>query len=253
MILLTPDTKNYRQLAASHVRSSDKVLEIGCSTGECTVLLLRHLILLQHQHFLNQQKSCVMQRSSSFHGQIVAFDTGYDMIEQARNRLLSEFDRLLPDDICQKSTDRLFPDMVQFHKVNALANPKGAQSHAVDGNNRTPDVVLIDIGGNRELKGVIRMIEWVQSAFQCSPRLIIIKSEALAEELTIPHGSNDNGRDGESDRDQSVHNGGSACTSVMPSVMESGIILNAQEWFESLLLSSADDAKCKPAKNAKIS
>ena len=218
LIILTPDTNNYRQLATSHLRSTDKVLEIGCSTGQCTVLLLRRLILLHLKGGSKNQQHCSgseKEHKSLVHGKIVAFDTGSDMIEQAKNSLLSEIKTLTPkaSDECGMSREEdFYSHMVQCIKVDALADPNGAHAHVMNGNNRSPDMVLIDIGGNRELEGVVRMIQWVQSTFKDEPRLIIVKSEALVEEL-------------------------SSSTNVM------GIIEQGQEWFASLS-SSATANKC---------
>ena len=41
LLLLTPDTIPYRNLAWSQLTNLDRVLEIGCSTGECSAILLR--------------------------------------------------------------------------------------------------------------------------------------------------------------------------------------------------------------------
>jgi NADPH:quinone reductase-like Zn-dependent oxidoreductase len=73
--------------------------------------------------------------------------------------------------------------LINLHKVDAFADPKGAHSMAVGSSNKSPDVILIDIGGNRELKGVVNMIHWVQTAFTQQARVIIVKSESLVEKL----------------------------------------------------------------------
>jgi len=41
LLLLTPETIPYRNLAWSQLTGDDKVLEIGCSTGECSKIVLR--------------------------------------------------------------------------------------------------------------------------------------------------------------------------------------------------------------------
>jgi len=253
LILMTPDTLNYRQLATSHLRSSDKVLEIGCSTGECTALVVRRLLLLRSQQCSQKQKE-EESTNSVLGGKIVAFDTGPGMIEQAKNRLLPEFNNSMPkgnDDL--SSRDHCYSQMVQFHKVDAIADPKGAHSHAVKGDDRKPDVVLIDIGGNRELKGVVRMIQWVQTAFESdSPRLIIVKSEELVEELS--RSTQPKGKEGELEENQSILGNESISTKTMqPSVMENGMVDHAQDWFSTLILSYADaikDVQCNAAKKA---
>ena len=200
LIIITPDTTNYRQLATSHLHVSDKVLEIGCSTGECTALVLRRLMLLYKNNNLQnhqEQKQEKKKKTNSQAGSVCAFDIGSDMVEQASTRVQSEFNALQHHSN-QQAADLQMPsytDMVQFYKIDALSDPKRAYIFATtdttsstNDQSKSPDVILIDIGGNRELKGVVQMIEWVQSAFcqndDNSVRAIIVKSESLAEELT---------------------------------------------------------------------
>ena len=179
LILLTPDTTNYRQLASSHVRAYDKVLEIGCSTGECTSLILRRLILLHINNKCKQDDKGVEKEG----GKIVAFDTGSDMVEKAKHRVMSELNYLLPQGNSDNEKMSAVGVTLNFHKVDAITNPIDAITYATTGDDRYPDVILIDIGGNRELKAVIKMIHWVQTAFGTSPRLVIVKSQALVDEL----------------------------------------------------------------------
>ena len=237
LIIITPDTTNYRQLATSHLRVSDKVLEIGCSTGECTALILRRLMLLHN----NQQKHD-KEKNDVQRGTICAFDIGSDMVEQASSRVQSEFNALQQHSH-QQATDLQMPtytDMVQFYKVDALSDPKRAYTHATTnttGSNSKsrapPNVILIDIGGNRELKGVVQMIEWVQSAFcpndDDSVRAIIVKSESLAEELTKSTQSLIAEEEKKIEADSS--------TLQQPTVLDNGTINQGQEWFTSLLSS----------------
>ena len=48
-------------------------------------------------------------------------------------------------------------------------------------NKRMPNKIFIDIGGNRECEGVLRMIAWVVETF--SPTLVVIKSRELTAAL----------------------------------------------------------------------
>ena len=237
LVILTPDTTNYRQLATSHLRSSDKALEIGNSTGECTVLLLRRLIL---QHAIIQQEYEKDDDNVTLkQGHIVAFDTGSDMIEQAKKRLATEYENHSvansKDDDGVLTTDNSLTRFVQFHKVDAFADPKGTYSYATQGsssNTQHPDMVLIDIGGNRELDGVVRMIRWVQSVFERDPpRVIIVKSESLVEELSSSTGACEGNK-----AEQSNEVG----QSTKPTILEDGTINLGQEWFSSLISSSDD-------------
>ena len=261
LIVLTPDTTNYRQLASSHVRADDKVLEIGCSTGECTALVMRRLALLHSNPCLkNEKEGGRIEGEKSLdqfrgRGRIVAFDIGSDMIEQAKHRLAIELNNLLPKEKtdAKNSSDReSFHQMVNFHKIDAIADPKGAHTHTTMGDDRSPDIVLIDIGGNRELKAVVRMIRWVQLSF-CNqpPRLVIVKSEVLVNELSIS-ATHSKVKEGAVERevttaewaeDRSV----SGVSTARPVVLENGVIEHAEEWFSSLIPSSAedsDDSKC---------
>ena len=231
LILLTPDTTNYRQLASSHVRAYDKVLEIGCSTGECTALLLRRLILLHINTCKQDDKGAVKEG-----GKIIAFDTGSDMIEKAKHRVMSELNYLLPQGNSDNEKMSAVGVTLNFHKIDAITNPIGAITYATTGDDRCPDVILIDIGGNRELKAVIHMIHWVQSAFGKSPRLVIIKSRALVDELISTSSDHlDVGEGkcewdeeaGKSENNQSIL----GMNPKRPVVSENGVIQHAQEWF----------------------
>jgi hypothetical protein len=242
LILLTPDTTNYRQLASSHVRAYDKVLEIGCSTGECTSLILRRLILLHINNKCKQDDKGVENEG----GKIVAFDTGSDMVEKAKHRVMSELNYLLPQGNSDNEKMSAVGVTLNFHKVDAITNPIDAITYATTGDDRYPDVILIDIGGNRELKAVIKMIHWVQTAFGTSPRLVIVKSQALVDELisTSSSANLDVGEVkcewdeevGKSANDQSIL----GKNPKRPVVSGNGVIQHAQEWFTSLLQSFSD-------------
>ena len=177
-IVVTSDTVNYRILAASQVKSDDFVLEIGCSTGECTAILARYM---------------------SSPSRIVAFDTGESMIAAAKKRVAEEQQQLKEGAAAAKGSNG-----VSFHKIDALQDPRGALkaiSRADEGKKngatnsdpqpKYPDVVFIDIGGNREIKGVVRMMHWVLDAFQSQPpRLIVVKSQELVGELRLASRNN---------------------------------------------------------------
>mmetsp|Transcript_23957 Transcript_23957/g.50482 ORF Transcript_23957/g.50482 Transcript_23957/m.50482 type:complete len:454 (+) Transcript_23957:28-1389(+) len=240
-VLVTPDTVNYRLLATSHLRPCDKVLEIGCSTGECTALMLRRMLLLQ------QQKGS----SLDCEGEIVAFDTGSEMIDLARKRIFSELENLVPSKGTQGNDARLreniFVNMMKLCKVDAITDPKGAQSLAIKNNqadgqeSRYPDMVLIDIGGNRELNGVLRMIQWVQSELINAPRIMIIKSEALANSFTqngvvLVAGMNGN----------KFYNG-IKTDEQQPQISDDGIVLNGQELISSLFKELSGNSSQNPS------
>lgn len=183
VIVLTPDTANYRQLAVAHLRHGDKVLEVGCSTGACTALVLRRMILLsESEKNIGQSTAAAAASKSTTHGKIVAFDTGSDMVQQAQQALESEFQSLSTHWQHQKLPP-LFA-MTSVHKIDAFADPKGVFVLATQ-DDKYPNVALIDIGGNRELEGVTRMIHWIQNAFrEHPPRAVIVKSRELVQRLS---------------------------------------------------------------------
>ncbi len=244
LILITPDTTNYRMLATSHLRSSDKVLEIGCSTGECTALMMRRLTLLHmHQQRQKQNKDGESDNDApniTFDGKIVAFDVGSDVLEQAQSRLQSEINSLSPNDEGNIG-NTIYTQLVTLQKIDAIADPKGAYATAMT--DREPDIILIDIGGNRELKGVVRMIHWVQTAFENDPpRLVIVKSESLVEECSGIHNGQEDGKMSLLENESML-----STETVRPNVMENGVIEHAQRWFSSLVSSFAEsiyDGKC---------
>ena len=215
LVLLTPDTTTYRQLAMSHLRPDDNVLEIGCSTGECTALLLRRILLLHIQRISRQIEQHNNKSANVVLGKIVGFDTGTKILKQADNRIRREYEQsarsTLPND------DDAYSKLIQLHRVDALADPKGAYALAT-ANNTSPEMVLIDIGGNRQLDSVVNMIKWVQIAFKDeNPRLILVKSEALENELST-----------------SIID----CSRIPSvSVSDEGGIINGQNWFSSLTVS----------------
>ena len=256
-VILTPDTANYRLLATSHLRPNDKVLEIGCSTGECTSLILRRFLLL-HSQYDRQQNNA----RSKCKGHIVAFDTGSEMIDQARRRLLLEMDNAIPpkgDEI--PNNNEIYSQMVRFHKVDAIADPKGAYSYAAEkinthsNNNRNqhPDMVLIDIGGNRELNGILRMIQWVQTAFSSQhPRILIIKSEAIVDSLTQNCSSGAKSEEcgikktledvnGSSDATKECRDKITSISEAQPYITANGIVEHAQQWISSLISQSQNE------------
>jgi SAM-dependent methyltransferase len=132
-IIITPETNYFRQMV-HQVEATDAVLEIGCSTGETSRLLI--------------------PLSNSW----VGLDTSQQMIDQCKSHMKEN---------CHVS------------KVDALIDPKRALEES-----RTcgePNVIFVDIGGNRECINVLRMVSWVLDSF--GPRLVVVKSRELVQSV----------------------------------------------------------------------
>lgn len=161
-ILVTPDTIPYRLLASSQVCESDHILEIGCSTGESSSILLRY------------GKSWV------------GFDRSEEMIEQCLALVQSSSQKWKSDGLPDTP-----PKSFYAAKMDAFANPTDAIKTAnkfsgPDG----PRVVFLDIGGNREEEGVLHMMQWVFNSFP-NLRLLVIKSRELVSDIMTEAASSD--------------------------------------------------------------
>lgn len=132
-IIFTAETRDFRQLV-HQLDHNDHVLEIGCSTGETSRL--------------------VIPRVNSW----VGFDTSDEMIQECKKHMKGK---------------------CHIAKANGLVNPSNAFQEAITFGH--PSVVMIDIGGNRELVNVLRIFSWVMESFE--PRLIVIKSRNTVKHL----------------------------------------------------------------------
>jgi SAM-dependent methyltransferase len=134
-VVVTAETNHFRQLV-HQMNSTDDILEIGCSTGETSRLLI----------------PC----ANSW----VGFDTSDEMIDQCRPHL-------------EKN------EKTHIVKVDALIDPTKAlkEAHTFG----SPNVLFLDIGGNRESINVLRMVSWVLESFD--PRLVVIKSRELVQSI----------------------------------------------------------------------
>ena len=219
-VVLTPDTCSMRILAASQVRRGDRVLEIGCSTGECTAVLARAAAggggrgRGQNRGGADEGEGGGGGRA----GSVVAFDTGSDMIARAREHVAS-------------AAADAPAEAVRFHRIDALADPRAGMAAAP----RHPDAIFVDIGGNRELAGVARMLNWVLRSFCRAaptadadaephlhphlPRIVVVKSQALVRELMGSTGA---------------------------SVGDDGAVPGGSEWF-SVVVRSVDEQRNRTA------
>lgn len=137
-ILVTSETAHFRQLVG-YIMSDDRVLEIGCSSGETSKL--------------------IVPRCRSW----VGFDTSQEMLQRCERMLLE----LQPTN--------------QYHCVivNALVDPQKARKAGYEFGN--PNVVFMDIGGNRECINVVRMMSWILETYD--PRLVVVKSRELVHSI----------------------------------------------------------------------
>lgn len=161
LVLITSETRHYRQLTASQLlyhHQEDAVLEIGCSTGETSEL--------------------VWKRASSW----IGFDTSAQMVE----RTVTKYTTATTTDANSNnhsSSSSSSSCRIACHKIDALLEPEQALQMVHQHQQQSTSVVLMDIGGNREIYGVARMMKWIFTSFP-QLRLIVVKSEALVHELS---------------------------------------------------------------------
>ena len=137
VIVVTAETTSYRNMASSQLTKDDVVLEIGCSTGEASAIMVQYC------------KSWV------------GLDTSEEMVRRCNQRI-SQVEYKSSNTYCTA------------FQVDALADPNLAEQLVLQGLNGTsPNKIFIDIGGNRDCEGVWRMLAWAMSMM---PILVVIKS-----------------------------------------------------------------------------
>ena len=160
--IVTSTTKNYRYLASTQVNPNDRVLEIGCSTGQCSIKLASSL---------------------GSGGTLTCFDISKSMVKQAKERFLSYYN---PSSSLSPSSCK-----TTFYVCDPIMDPLGAVRLSTTTTTTTtttpttpnklipllPNVIFIDIGGNRELKGLSNIIDFVEKYL--SPTLVVVKSQAI--------------------------------------------------------------------------
>lgn len=157
-VLVTANTQNYRNLALSQIQDNDDILELGCSTGETSVLLIAH-------------------PNVSW----VGLDTSAEMIQLCTATLSQQAAlTLAADQVGDSETSE--PRRVHTFRVDALLHPLCALQQANRYHDQGPTVVFIDIGGNRDCTSILRIMAWCFTSFP-RLRLAVIKSQELVQEL----------------------------------------------------------------------
>lgn len=93
---------------------------------------------------------------------------------------------------------------LQFERLDPFLEPEKVLQLAVGYN-----VVFVDIGGNRELNAVVRLVQWVEE--ELDPRLIVVKSQAMHATLA-----------------KKEYNG------AQPWTDETGRVCNSEKWWSGL-------------------
>jgi hypothetical protein len=208
IVLVVPETNEYRRLAVLHTCPGDSFLEIGCAFGDCTDRVRRSLEEGGDVPFLHSQtesdakgnhKGIAMQANES---------ESNDECDKNKNTSVSCIGVDKSADSVSLAKTR-FPESAFFPIQDALNNPEElneiCSKYLLHG---APSVVAIDINGSRELPAVLQCIEVVMNSFgaaaavadddddiseDCgpivsspnatSPRLILVKSRSLHSEM----------------------------------------------------------------------
>eukprot|EP00967_Tisochrysis_lutea_P092733 scaffold133817_cov32-Tisochrysis_lutea.AAC.1 len=137
LLLLVPETVEFRTIARALASPGDVVLELGCSYGEATALLL--------------EKGC---------RQVVAADNSVECLKHVQEELM------------EKARGRL-----RLQLIDVLRYPAQLAALATS---LPLDLLLLDIGGNRDLESVVTALLSLESS-GTRPRLVLVKSRELVE------------------------------------------------------------------------
>ena len=162
LLIVTPTTERYRQMALSQPLQNDDILEVGCSTGQTSQILVNRGV-------------------QSW----VGLDTSTEMIDSVQrmipNMKLDEKLRSL-----QQSTQPLHStnrcQQTFSVRVDALLDPLTARKVALTFSPSGPSTVFVDIGGNRPMAAVLNMLDFLWKHFG-HMRQVIVKSETLFQSL----------------------------------------------------------------------
>jgi hypothetical protein len=238
-VVLVEETLPFRQIVRfqlhNHRRTKDRVLEIGCSTGE-----LSKMVWKNHFEVPTTSGETEAGAESENGPSWIGMDHSQEMIDRCQEQL----------DHHMASTARHSDYASKVVKIDALAEPKRALKEATTPTELfgpCPTVVLIDIGGNRECGLVMKTLLWVLKTFGgverngSSLRMVIVKSRALVRQLLSDCGNGGTMNDSDSNDKTNIKrisniNSNSNSNSNhddIPSLDAStGIVSRGTEWSE---------------------
>jgi hypothetical protein len=145
IVIVVDETPLYRKCCAVHTLPSETFLEIGCDLG----------------HNLQRVHETGGERSSSGNRLLVGIDKSRFSVETAKAS---------------------YPHL-RFVQWDPLEHPASALSERLGGDKFHPDVVAVDINGNRELPAVVACLASIWDVHQWRPRLVVVKSRTLHAHL----------------------------------------------------------------------
>lgn len=148
-ILVWPETPQYRRCCVVQTWNDEHFWEIGCDFGVTT-----HRVWQANCTLPRDRKAC-----------IVGLDKSKESIQEAQRRWMNDINNVCPPTNHSPGLYFLQHDILQDNTTTILKDFP------------TPNVVAIDINGNRELPAVLQCIQKVIRSYR--PRLIIVKSRAL--------------------------------------------------------------------------
>lgn len=155
-VVLVRETAPFRQLVRQ-LRSADRVLEIGCSTGE---LSKRVVPLVDSWVGLDVSQGMVDRCTR----QLAPSDSGPNRGGQGGGADGGQDDHPARSDPNTATRQQQGHRRIKIVKVDALVEPQRAFQEATTPFG-PPTVIFVDIGGNRECLPVLQILSWVFASF----------------------------------------------------------------------------------------
>ena len=220
-VILVEETLPFRRVARLHLDNrnnpaGDRVLEIGCSTGELSKLVWRN-------HLEGPRPTVGQEGGPSW----IGMDHSQEMIDRCKEQL----------DQHKISNPWASSYAAKLVKVDALEEPKRAAKEATtpsDVFGSSPTVVLIDIGGNRECGPVVKTMKWVFDTFGWSDdlRMVIVKSRALVRQLQCDADTSKTETETSAKNASSNADATKIANDDIPSLdISTGVVSRGNEWF----------------------